>query len=138
MGKNEHTCQCTHVQNHAYGGFPIGGYDWVPNQGDPSSNPMGSQFSILALWNLCSESIRAYNFDALREDSSTDDPSLIAVWRECLFLFQFCCVNLFCYVKKWWGGAWKQGHEGDVKCCSSRHVIYVTWLLVYLHPIISK
>ena len=46
---------------------------------------MGGQFLILALWNLCSESVGAWNFEILVEDSNTDGPSSIAVLRECLF-----------------------------------------------------
>ena len=55
---------------------------------------MGGQFSILALWTLCSESAGAWNFEILVEDSDTGGPSSIAVRIECLRLsFQFQYVN---------------------------------------------
>ena len=40
----------------------------IPSQAHSSSNPMDSQFSILALWNLCSESVRAWNLEIIVED----------------------------------------------------------------------
>ena len=46
---------------------------------------MGSQFLIPALWNLCLESVGAWNLEILLEDSDTGGPSSIAVQRECLF-----------------------------------------------------
>ena len=47
---------------------------------------MGSQFSIHALWNLYSESVVAWNFEILVEDSDTGSQSLIAVRIESLFV----------------------------------------------------
>ena len=46
---------------------------------------MGGQFSILALWNLCSEAVGAWNFEILVEDSDTAGPSSIAVPTESFF-----------------------------------------------------
>ena len=46
---------------------------------------MGGQFSILTLWNLCSELVGTCNFEILVEDFNTGSPSSIAVRGECLF-----------------------------------------------------
>ena len=61
---------------------------------------MGGQFSILALWNLCSESVGAWNFEILVEDSDTGGLSSIAVQIEWLFtiivpipICEFCLKN---------------------------------------------
>ena len=50
---------------------------------------MASQFSISVLLNLCSESVGAYNFEIIAEDSNTDGPSSFTVRMEYLFAFQF-------------------------------------------------
>ena len=72
----------------------------IPNQGKPQfPNSMGGQFSILALWNLCSESVGAWNFEILVKDSDTRVPSTIIVRIESLFtifvLIPLCelCLN---------------------------------------------
>ena len=54
---------------------------------------MGSQISILVLWKLCSESLRAWNFEILVEDSDTGGLSSTPVRIEWLFAFQFWNVN---------------------------------------------
>ena len=36
---------------------------------------MDSQFSILVLWNLCSESVESWNFEILVEDFNTGGPA---------------------------------------------------------------
>ena len=46
---------------------------------------MGRQFSILTLWNLCSEAVGAWHFEILVEDSDTAGPSSIAVPIESFF-----------------------------------------------------
>ena len=52
----------------------------VLRQGIPSSKLMDSQFSILVLCNLCSESMWSWNFEILVEDySDTGSPSSITV-----------------------------------------------------------
>ena len=57
---------------------------------------MGAQFSILALWNLCSESVGAWNFEILVEDSDTVDPCSIAVRIEYLFIFSIIAPIPIC------------------------------------------
>ena len=82
---------------------------------------MGAQFSILALWNLCSESVGAWNFEILVEDSDTDGPSSIAFLRECLFTI-FIPICELCLkndegeaesIIKWggWGGSSLHGKK---------------------------
>ena len=62
--------------------FLVCGYNSGFSIRGPSSNPMCSQFSIVALWNLCSESMGAWNFEIIVEDSDDGSPSSIAVnWR---------------------------------------------------------
>ena len=71
----------------------------IPNQGKPQfSNSMGGQFSILAVWNLCSESVGAWNFEILVKDSDTRVPSTIIVRIESLLRFSF----LFRYANFVW------------------------------------
>ena len=57
----------------------------ILKSGTPSLNSMGGQFSFLALYNLCSEPMRAWNFEILVENSNTYSPSSCAVWIGCLF-----------------------------------------------------
>ena len=57
----------------------------IPNQGNSSFISMGGQFSILTLWNWCSEAVGAWNFEILVEDSDTAGPSSIAVLIESFF-----------------------------------------------------
>ena len=57
----------------------------ILNQGNPNLNSMGGQSSILALWNLCSESMGAWNFQILVENFDTGGPSSIAFRIESLF-----------------------------------------------------
>ena len=76
-------------------------------------NPMGNQFSIPLLWNLCSESV---GHKILRpvEDSDTGGPSSIFVrWNTCL-LFNTDVVNF----------VWKndEGEEGSIVL-----LIFVFW-----------
>ena len=91
-------------------------------------NPMGNQFSIPLLWNLCSESVRHKILRPV-EDSDTGGPSSIFVRMKYLLAFQYWCCELcvekrwrrgrkhcfvnFCFLavlessmdKGWWGGA---------------------------------
>ena len=46
-----------------------------PSQEDSSSKPLESQFSILVLWNSCSDkAVGSQNFEILDEDSDTGGP----------------------------------------------------------------
>ena len=86
-----------------YKTLPISGWIWlwqwlwvrVPNQCNARLNPMGSQFSIPILWNLCSESVGDIKFWDPVEGSDTSHPSSITVRMEYLFAFQFWCCE-FC------------------------------------------
>ena len=64
---------------------------------------MVSQFSIPVLLNLCSESLRAENFEILVKNSDTGGPSSISARIEYLFAFQFWYCEL--YVANRWGEA---------------------------------
>ena len=58
---------------------------------------MGTHFLISILLNLCSESVGAWNFEILAENSNTSGPSSFTVRMEYLFAFQswYCelCVE---------------------------------------------
>ena len=58
----------------------------ILNQGESSLNFMGGQFLILTLWNLSSESVGAWNFEILVEDSDTGGPSSVAAQIESFFV----------------------------------------------------
>ena len=60
---------------------------------DPRLNPMGRQFPIPVLLNLCSESMGAENFEILVENSDTGDPSLLLLGWNTYFLFNSDTVN---------------------------------------------
>ena len=74
---------------------------------------MDSQFSIIALLNLFSESLGAWNLEILVEDSCTGNPTLIIVQIECLIAFQFWYVHF----------VWKT-EEGEAE---SFMLIFVFW-----------
>ena len=65
-------------------------------------NPMGSQFAILALWNLCLESVGHKIWDPV-EDSDTGRPSSINVWTKYVFAFQYWSCKV-CVENRWVGG----------------------------------
>ena len=86
----ERTCIVSGKWNVSKNSHSVGSQSFViiagSQSGDSSSNPMCSQFSVVALWfRLCSlrsESNRAWNFQMLVEDSDNGGPSSIAVkWR---------------------------------------------------------
>ena len=52
----------------------------LPNHGSLSFNLEGSQFSVLALWNLGSESVGGWNLETLVEDSDLGGVSLIIAY----------------------------------------------------------
>ena len=61
---------------------------------------MGGQFSIFTLWSLCLESVGAWNFEILVEDSDTGGPISIAVRIESFFtifvpipIYELCLKN---------------------------------------------
>ena len=58
----------------------------ILNQGNSGLNSMGGHFSILILWNLSSESVGAWNFEILVEDSDTGGPSSVAAQIESFFV----------------------------------------------------
>ena len=69
---------------------------------------MGGQFSISDLLNLRSESVGAYNFEIIADDSYTGGPSSFTVRMEYLFAFQFWYCKL-CVENPWWGeGGWQK------------------------------
>ena len=92
----------------------------VPNQDDPRLYPMGSQFSISVLLNLCSESVEAYHFEILAEVSNTGCPSSFTVRMKYLFAFQFWCCKLC---------AEQRGRERGKKHC---FVSFCSLTLLYL------
>ena len=61
----------------------------LPIKTIPKLNPMGDQFSIFLLLNLCSESVGTRNFDILVEDFNTGGSSSLTVRMEYLIAFQF-------------------------------------------------
>ena len=97
----------------------------IPNQDDHRLNPMGSQFLIPALWNLCSESVGSIKIWDQVKDSDTGGPSPIAVRLEHVLAFQYwycapcvenswrrdrkhCFINSLALVESsvdegWWG-----------------------------------
>ena len=97
----------------------------ILNQENPNLNSMSVQLSILALWNLCSESVRAWNFEILVEDSNTGGPSSIAVRIESLFaifvpvpIWELCMKNDESEAEsiiKWggWGGSSLNGKNKE-------------------------
>ena len=62
--------------------------------------PMGSEFSISVWLNLCSESVGAWHFEILAEDSNNGGPSSFTVRMEYLFAFQFWYCEL-CVENRW-------------------------------------
>ena len=66
----------------------------VSNQYDPRLNPVGSQFSIPVLLNLCSKSAGANIFEILVEYYDNGGLSSITVRMEYLFPFQFWYYEL--------------------------------------------
>ena len=69
---------------------------------------MGGHFSISDLLNLRSESVGAYNFEIIADDSYTGGPSSFTVRMEYLFAFQFWYCKL-CVENPWWGeGGWQK------------------------------
>ena len=65
---------------------------------------MVSQFSIPALWNLCSKSVGSWDFEILVGKSGFGSPSLITVRIEFLFAFQLWYCE---FVWNRWGGVRK-------------------------------
>ena len=61
---------------------------------------MGSEFSISVWLNLRSESVGAWHFEILAEDSNNGGPSSFTVRMEYLFAFQFWYCEL-CVENRW-------------------------------------
>ena len=75
----------------------------VTMQKDPSSIPVGSQFLIPVSQNLGLETVGAWNFVVLVEDSDTRGSSSITMRMEYLFAFQIWCSEP-CVENRWGGG----------------------------------
>ena len=74
---------------------------------------MGGQFSILALWNLCSESVEAWNFEILVRNSDTSGPSSITVRIESSFTIFFLIPICNLCLKNDEGSQKALSNEGD-------------------------
>ena len=79
---------------------------------------MGAQFSILALWNLCSESVGAWNFEILIEDFDTGGSSFLFTIFLPIPICELCLENdeeEAESIIKWGGWGGRSLHEKKLK-----------------------
>ena len=88
-------------------------YNFLPFARDDIKGFFYLLFIKISLWNLCSESLRASNFEILIENSDIGDLSSITVRKECLFACQF------------WYWGWEVGRKHSfVNFCFVPHKYY--------------